>query len=938
LTQLLRVHTDDEGQFVRAVRLLRESGVLYGADVTDPGRPDGEVLAWAARQALPGYAGQEVVPAVLSPERWGRRLLRGWWDKGAAPVVFGALATFGPLAVHTRQGGGGLSLDLVGGGAPSKKQPGRWADNFQRPRILLQPKGDGVGAFVDLQAPWGAKGKPSRRHGAPVVQLDVLGTALGAHDPLPTTGAVPEASPAAMCAAFGLKWPALDDPLDQLLAEALALADLYHAMAAELEEVAPGLAPQDAWSAGSVMRSALRQAGMADPAVSTAGLPGWLLGACASALHGGLGEADLVGVLVPMSLVDQNGTFPNDFSLLGLTRHLAAGRFEHEVVPTAEVKTLFAGAGCRDRLDDRAWWAGIGALFVEVEPHGERLPCQVGKRFRVAPLELDGRTIWLHAADLVAPALDGAVPIVRRAFRVLPAGVAAGLRPVRLASGATCDLTTEDWGRALGQERQRAEALEDEALRARRVPFAKAGAVSGGWGIFAAESPRRQRRDRETKEYPSWAAYGPDGRRFTDRSRQAQVPSQVTLWHLAAAVPAACRATMAMLYHDVGTVLGGTVAALLTDAAAIVAAPKRELVACAGGPHRLPNGEEAVLALSHDELQHVLARFDALLRPWGGPVWKSVAGSLEGLNVGLVLGVNRVLLARQEAGQVRLTRSCDFSLGDHYLDPSGTEAKLPDGHLAWCAELQGPLLVAMAAGAPLSLPPGLPAWADRPLVERHRASTWGELSELRRHLGDPGVPPYAAYGRAKLRAGHGPTVLGTAHNPGRWQQWPWCLDGVPVAVTVLGGDGLAEPGRAGPAVVVPDVAAAFTAWLREHDPTMAGPERGLRHPALVHPDRLVVIGKPPDDDEGHVAAGEPPVYGAVMRCAGCGGALPSASGTRRTRRWCSERCRKAQARGAARRGCQHCGALLPRNGPVTERFCSGRCRVAAWRAARRGAR
>lgn len=939
LTQVLRVHAGPDGRALRAVRLFYEESTPYGADVAVFDGSEAEALAWAARQALPGYAGQAVVPAVLAPAAFGKRVLRSWWA-GTAPVVFDAWSTFGPLAQHVRRSAGGLSVDLVGGGAPSRKRPGRWADNHERPRVLLEGRDGGPGVFVEVQAPLKAKGCKGRRHGAPVVQLDVLGLALGACEPLPTTGALPEASPEAMCHAFGIKWPQLDDPLDQLLAEALALSDLYDATLVELADVAPGLAPQEVWSAGSVMRAALRRAGMADPAVSTATLPGWVLGACAAAAHGGLADASLVGQLVPMALVDQNGTYPCDFSLLRLTPHLAAERFEHEMVPIGEVERLFAPPGFRERLDDRSWWANIGAVFVECEPHGERLPCQVGRgrgrRFRVAPLDLGGRTVWVHAADLIAPALDGALPLVRRAFRVVPAAAAPGLQPVRMPSGASCDLANDDWGLALLRERQIAEGIEDEALRGRRVPFAKSCAVSGGWGIFASEHSRRQKKPKGGKDFPAWSAFGPDGERFTSRSRLAQVPGPVTLWHLAAAVPAACRATVAILRHDVEAA-GGTVAAVLTDAVAVVASPERRLVACPGGPHRLPDGTEAVLALSHEELRAILARFDAVLRPWGGPAWKEVAGSLTGESLGLVLGVNRVLLARQDDGELRLTRSCDFGLGDHYLDPTGSDAKLPDGHLRWCAELQEPLLRAMAEGAPLGLPPGLPTFADHPLVERHRVTNWRDLADLRYQLGDPDVPPGVYFGRVRVPGGGPrPVVLGLDHAPEDVEGWPWRLDGEPAGVAVLRGDGVLDYTRAVQMVVVPDVGAAFAAWLRVSDPTTTGPASGLRQLAPVRPERVVVVGKAPEDAEGHVASGEPHVFGAVRRCAGCGGALPP--GSRRTRRFCCEGCRKASARGHARRGCQHCGEPLAAGASKTARFCSVRCRMAAHRAAKGGAR
>ena len=244
----------------------------------------------------------------------------------------------------------------------------------------------------------------------------------------------PRGSPAALCRSYGVPWPGLPSLLDQLVAEAVALTDAYERMLDDLGEVAPGLAPQACWSAGSIATAALRGAGVRAPAETTAGLPRWVLGACPSACHGGLAEALLVGWPLPMGMLDVRGTYPGCFSLLGLTPHLACDHFEAEGVAVAEVLRLFGPDGLRGRLDDRSWWAEVGPLFAEVEPHGEPLPCvwETPERWRsvVAPLDFSGGTLWLHAADLVRPALAGQLPKLRRALRVVAVGTAEGLRPV----------------------------------------------------------------------------------------------------------------------------------------------------------------------------------------------------------------------------------------------------------------------------------------------------------------------------------------------------------------------------------------------------------------------------------------------------------------------------------------------------------------------------
>lgn len=977
--QVIRAHADEEGRLLQAVRLGVEDGRVYLADITAPAHDEGEARSWAGRQALPGFPGQQVVPAVLTPEQWGKRLLRAWWGKGASPLCWDAPATFGPLAQHARRSDGGISCDLVGGGAPSKKRPGRWADNDERPRVRFVAKGDG-GVFVSLQAPRGAKGR-RRRHrlGAPLIDLGVVAGALGAC----------ASSLVGACASYGLPWPDEAGLLDQLLAEALVLLQLYERLLADLHELAPGLPPQACWSAGSVITAALRRAGVADPAWSTAGLPGWALGACAASVHGGISQALLVGLAMPMSLVDLRSTYPALFSLLALTPHLAADRFEIEDVPIAEVEKLFAGAGFRDSLDGRSWWEAIGSLFVLVEPRGELLPCaaKLGRRWRslVAPFDFSGGVVAVHAADLVAPALAGRLPRLVKAFRVLPVGTTPGLGPVRLPSGAACDLRTEDYGRALIAEREAADATGDPLARARRGALAKAVAVSGGWGVFG-RCDLRQHREPVKSE-----AYGLGGEHFSDEARRTDEPGPVTLWHVAAAVPAACRAVVAAARHDIEA-QEGSAAAVLTDAIAVPAGPEADLVACPGGPHRLADGTEAVRLLAHDELRALLGRFDHLLHPWGGPAWKQVAGSLDQLTWGLVLGTNRVLLGREEEGHFRLVRSCDFGLGDHFVDPTGTGATLWDGRLAWCAALQEPVMAAAVenGGAPLGQGVALPPSAGLPAARARRAVSWGQLARLREQVGDPSVAPFAAYAEAQLfGSGRAPVALGAGRDPAGWRSWPWRRDGGPFGVAVKLGDG-APPEVEVPSQVCATVGEVFLDWLGEDDPATAGPERGLRQMAPVrsHPALLRFVGKAPDDDKGRVAGGEPKVYGTgdaaevlgkarslrgcelaarglpertarrvvaashevrratlerlaaavaevspAQTCAGCGAELPP--GSRSGRRWCSEACRRAAARGRPTgRRCRRCGASL--DGRGDKGYCNATCRKAAERARRAG--
>jgi hypothetical protein len=276
-------------------------------------------------------------------------------------------------------------------------------------------------------------------------------------------------------------------------------------------------------------------------------------------------------------------------SLLGLTPHLSAESFEDVPADVAEVEALFRTDGLRTRLDDRAFYRSIGNLFVVVEPHGEAdLPCQreVGSgryRFVVAPLDLSGGAVPVHACHLIGPGLADRLPRIVSAFRVEPIGTAPDMEPLRLPSGATVDLTTGDYGQALIEDRQKAEASGDPLVRDHGVALAKSFAVSGGWGVFArvdrqrptpVESVRtgQDGKERRVRTYPrteTVLAYGMSGEELSIETERPDVPGPFTLWHVAAAIPAACTAEIALTRHDIEARCRGTVAVVATDSVAV---------------------------------------------------------------------------------------------------------------------------------------------------------------------------------------------------------------------------------------------------------------------------------------------------------------------------------------------------------------------------------
>jgi hypothetical protein len=284
---LLHVHADDDERIVYAIasELLDGSPV---AIVIVPSVEDANIAeSWAMTRTMTMPAGV-VVPAIVTAAQLGRFIARRCWDRRAGLDAFDLPWTLGRLAADVRRAkNGGLSVALAGCGWPNGLS-GRWMDSHFRPRLRVAARGgeDG-GAFLSYIPPRQRR-KTRRRLGGPFVDMKILGDALGAD----------ASSPKALARSYGLAWPGRSVALDQLLDESLALVECYRLMLFELYEVAPGLAPERCWSAGSIITHALQQAGVRPPVETTATLPSWAIGGPASAFHGGRTEALLVGQVI----------------------------------------------------------------------------------------------------------------------------------------------------------------------------------------------------------------------------------------------------------------------------------------------------------------------------------------------------------------------------------------------------------------------------------------------------------------------------------------------------------------------------------------------------------------------------------------------------------------------------------------------------------------
>jgi hypothetical protein len=131
--------------------------------------------------------------------------------------------------------------------------------------------------------------------------------------------------------------------------------------------------------------------------------------------------------------------------------------------------------------------------------------------------------------------------------------------------------------------------------------------------------------------------------------------------------------------------LGGSVAYMSTDSLAIPASPTGGLWPCQGGAFKLLDGREAIRLLSFGDVHALMCNQMSDL----GVHWKIEAETLEKETMGLVVGMNKLILARPRAeGGWKVVRSTDADMGGHMLDPTGKGTKTKDGRWVWGAEIE----------------------------------------------------------------------------------------------------------------------------------------------------------------------------------------------------------------------------------------------------------
>ena len=545
------------------------------------------------------------------------------------------------------------------------------------------------------------------------------------------------------------------------------------------------LRPDAAVSPASMAKAYLRAMGVVPPAVKFA-LPSALLGIAMEAYYGGRAECRIRQTLMPLVYTDFLSQYPTVNTLMGLWWWLVAERW-HTDDATEDVRRQL-DAVTHDGTFDPTFWKTLN-FYALVQPAGDILPVRTlyndhTTNIGVNPL-LSSQPVWYAGPDVVAATLlTGRAPTILKAIRVIPDGVQAGLTPVNLRGMLDVDPRTQDFyktvieARAKTKLNRRLTQIERDGL----AHFLKILANSGSYGLFVEVNPTPAAAGRRT---PLHVFSGESA--FHTTSSVVETPGRWYCPVLGSLITAGGRLLLAMLERVV-TDAGGSYVFCDTDSMAVVASTQGGLEPCPGGPHRLPDGRDAVKGLSWAEVDDIARRF-ARLNPYDPELVRSIL-KIEDVNYdqgsqralfGYAIASKRYVLfthTEHERG-VRVEKASAHGLGFLYPPQKGFDAAV--GAPLWVIEAWEWILRHV-----LDLPADDPSWFELPAMMRFVITTPQVLKVLQAREADRPyrdrvkpfnfiMSPMLARGGHPVGAGRHPVMLiaPSTDDASRWYDAPF---------------------------------------------------------------------------------------------------------------------------------------------------------------------
>ncbi len=474
-------------------------------------------------------------------------------------------------------------------------------------------------------------------------------------------------------------------------------------------------------------------------------MPDWLTAALMESYYGGRAECMIRRTPVPGVLVDFTSQYPTVFSLMGLWPFMTAERIDWGPVPPEEIQQLLDTVTV-DEVLDQALWPQLSVLVL-VEPDGDRLPTRArykpstrGRRggakgsLNVAlPYRTGGPAQHWTLADCIASKLaTGEAPNILAAWRFAAHGTQPELQPIDVAGDPNyrVDPAREDFIKRLVEMRADVKTQMKAAKRRREhETIARLDAIQQGMKITANSVAYGTSIEMNPIEHrkPVWVTiHQPDGSSYRARVPRTEQPGKWFQPLIATLVTSGGRLLLATAMHLLDE-HGGHYAFCDTDSLFIAATAVGGPVACRGGTHLTAQGEPAIRVLSWEDVNAIVARFEAL-NPYDRSVIPGSVLKIEDENYDPATGEQRqiecyaiaakryALVRRTPDGQPivisdhRRRRRSEHGLG-HLLPPYARRPDTEDPD--WLDEWWQHLL-----NVELDFPTTAPVWFGLPAVGR----------------------------------------------------------------------------------------------------------------------------------------------------------------------------------------------------------------------------
>jgi hypothetical protein len=652
------------------------------------------------------------------------------------------------------------------------KKNGKWLPNSFRPRIQLRPK-DSKAAFIRLAG--GDKDQPFRRGHF----LDVKTLAWSLRNK--------SFSLESACREFKVSGK-LDhaptgrvtrDEIDYCRQDVNASVGLLNALLSEFRRYPlGGLPAEKAFSAASIAKAFLNTMGVTQPEHKFQ-LDDKTNGICMQGYYGGRAEIRIRHTSVPVIYTDFLSQYPTVNTLLGLWRLLIARKIRVREA-TRDVETFLKSVDVNQMLDLKTWHKLN--FFVLVQPDADILPVRavygenrVGGETNIGlnPLTSD-KPIWFAGPDVVASRLfTGKTPKILRAIRFEAKGIQKGLHTVKLGK-ESINPTRDDCS---------CKVIELRKGKKKSDPlyyFLKIFANAGCYGIYA-EVNRHQVGKNDAKQVGIFSGEA----NISERATIMERPGPYYFPPVSALITAGGRLLLCMLEKMVADA-GGTYLMCDTDSMAIVASEHGGLVPCNGGLHKMPDGRDAIKALSWVDAREIVDRFKSL-NPYNKRVVPgSILNIVEEINFdsegkqrqvyGYGISAKRYSVYTFDGSEVRIVKASEHGLGLYYRPKEGRdpECDVP----LWIKEGWQRILDRVHG-----LPYHRPDWFDFPVMRRIAITTPHVMTALRGIDRDKARPYNFALSPVIIDLSGSPvTLLGPFEkDPARWMEMPYINnhDGTP---------------------------------------------------------------------------------------------------------------------------------------------------------------